>query len=79
MVPVIIRRGGSSDGVSSPPVTNVVALLILLVCTAVGVALTVVYANPVPALVAAAIGVVLMQSPKVASRWSKRCRRGLSR
>ena len=70
MEPVILRRGSSSDGVA-PPRLNVVAALILLVSIAAGIAMSAVSANPVPVLVAAAIGAVLMQSPKVAKQWER--------
>ena len=70
MEPVILRRGSSSDGVA-PPRLNVVAALILLVSIAAGIAMSAVSGNPVPVLVAAAIGAVLMQSPKVAKQWER--------
>jgi regulator of protease activity HflC (stomatin/prohibitin superfamily) len=71
MSPVIVRRGGSSDGTSSPPRTNVVALLMLIVSIAIGVAFSIPSGNPIPTLVAAAIGVVVMQSPKIAQQWER--------
>ena len=71
MVPLIVRRGSSSDGASPPPRLNVVAALILLVSIAIGVAFSASSGNPIPVLVAAAIGVVLMQSPKVAKQWER--------
>jgi regulator of protease activity HflC (stomatin/prohibitin superfamily) len=71
MVPVIFRRGGSGDGVVPQPRTNVVALLILLVCIAIGLAITITSDSPIPILVAAPIGLVLMQSPKVAKQWER--------
>jgi regulator of protease activity HflC (stomatin/prohibitin superfamily) len=67
----LIRRGGSSDGTASPPRTNVVALVMLIVSIAIGLAFTIPSGNPVPALVAAAIGVVAMQSPKIAQQWER--------
>jgi regulator of protease activity HflC (stomatin/prohibitin superfamily) len=71
MVPVILRRGGSSDGAAAPPRLNVVAALILLVSVAIGIAITAASGNLIPMLAAAAIGVVLMQSPKIAKQWER--------
>jgi regulator of protease activity HflC (stomatin/prohibitin superfamily) len=68
--PVIMRRG-SSDGSSSAPRVNFVSFLILLVSLAIGLALTVPSGNPVPVAILAVIGVVLMQSPKVAKQWER--------
>jgi len=70
MVPLIVRRGSSSDS-ASPPRLNVVAALILLVSDAIGVAFSASTGSPIPVLVAAAVGVVLMQSPKVAKQWER--------
>jgi regulator of protease activity HflC (stomatin/prohibitin superfamily) len=70
MVPLIVRRGSSSDS-ASPPRLNVVAALILLVSVAIGVAFSASSGSPIPVLVAAAVGVVLMQSPKVAKQWER--------
>src|SRR5262245_22256893 len=70
MGPVVLRRGGSGDEVS-PPRTNVVALLILLGWVAIGVLLSVPAGNPIPALLGAVVGVIAMQSPKVAKQWER--------
>jgi len=71
MVPVILRRGESSATDVSPPRTNVVALMILLVWVAIGVAAAIPAGNPIPMLLGALVGVVLMQSPKVAKQWER--------
>jgi regulator of protease activity HflC (stomatin/prohibitin superfamily) len=71
MMPVSLRRGGSSDGGAAAPRLNVVAVLILLVSIAIGIAMSAASGNPIPVLAAAAIGVVLMQSPKVAKQWER--------
>src|SRR5216683_383790 len=60
------RREGSPP---SPP--NVIALTILIVFVALGLLTTVRLNNPVPVLVSAFIGVVAMQSPKVAQQWER--------
>jgi regulator of protease activity HflC (stomatin/prohibitin superfamily) len=71
MVPVILRRGSSSDGVAPPPRLNVVAVLIFAVSVAAGVAIGLPSGNPVPIVAAAAVGLVLMQSPKIAKQWER--------
>jgi regulator of protease activity HflC (stomatin/prohibitin superfamily) len=58
----------------SPGVTlrvNVVSVLILLVSIAVGVWWSVEIGNPVPLLITAPLGFVLMQSPRVAQQWER--------
>jgi regulator of protease activity HflC (stomatin/prohibitin superfamily) len=54
-----------------PPRANVVALLILVVFVGGGLAATISVANPIPAIVLSALGVILMQSPKVAAQWER--------
>ncbi|HKB12721.1 MAG TPA: slipin family protein [Vicinamibacterales bacterium] len=61
----MVRRGGSA------PRTNVVALLILLVFVAIGLAITIRGENPIAILIAVPVGLVLMQSPKVAQQWDR--------
>jgi regulator of protease activity HflC (stomatin/prohibitin superfamily) len=71
MMPVTLRRGNSSDGPAAAPRLNVVAAAILLISIAIGIAITAASGNPIPVLAAAAIGVVVMQSPKVAQQWER--------
>ncbi len=70
-MPVTLRRGNSSDGAAAAPRLNVVAAAILLISIAIGIAITAASGNPIPVLAAAAIGVVVMQSPKVAQQWER--------
>jgi regulator of protease activity HflC (stomatin/prohibitin superfamily) len=72
MVPVhlLVRHGSESDA-GGRPRTNVVALLILFGSIAAGLWATVVANNPVPVIVMALLGVVLMQSPKIAQQWER--------
>jgi SPFH domain / Band 7 family len=70
MVPVSLRRSGSSDG-AAPLRLNVVALLILAVSVAAGAAIGLPSGNSIPIVVAALVGLVLMQSPKVAKQWER--------
>src|SRR3954471_10172048 len=71
MVPVVLRRGSSSDGVTPPPRLNVVAVLIFAVRVGAGVAIALPSGNPIPIVAAAAVGLVLMQSPKIAKQWER--------
>jgi regulator of protease activity HflC (stomatin/prohibitin superfamily) len=53
------------------PRANVVSAVMLLVPAALGVAATIIMANPVGAIVGILIGLLLAQSPKVAKQWEK--------
>jgi regulator of protease activity HflC (stomatin/prohibitin superfamily) len=53
------------------PRPNVVSAMTLLVPTALGALLTALTANPVGVIIGALIGLLLMQSPKVAKQWEK--------
>jgi regulator of protease activity HflC (stomatin/prohibitin superfamily) len=50
---------------------NVVALGIFLVYFGAGLLLTIVVGNPLPAIVGALLGVVFMQSPRIAQQWER--------
>jgi len=71
MIPVFVRRGSESDAGGRSSRTNVVALLILFGSIAVGVWATASTNHPVPIVVSAIVGVVLMQSPKIAQQWER--------
>ena len=73
MSPVVVRRGGDQDVnlKLSPPRTNVVALLVLIGFAGVGAAFALNTRNPVPAVVGVVVGIVLMQSPRVAKQWER--------
>ncbi len=64
----LASHGHAVRDVRSP---NVVAVALLLVPLLAGVWLTVAAGNPVPAIVGGLLGVVLMQSPKVAQQWER--------
>jgi regulator of protease activity HflC (stomatin/prohibitin superfamily) len=53
------------------PRTNFIAVAILIVAAALGVLLTVATANPAFAVLFVLAGLVLMQSPKIASQWDR--------
>jgi regulator of protease activity HflC (stomatin/prohibitin superfamily) len=61
----------SSDDAAGPLRVNVVAIAILLAAIAVGVVAGGRPGNPVPLIIAILIGVVLMQSPRVALQWER--------
>ena len=53
------------------PRTNVVAVALFLVSLAIGVAGSIATRNPAPAIVMLLIGLVAMQSPRVAEQWER--------
>ncbi len=55
----------------NPPRVNIVAVLILIACIALGLLLAVVVGNPIPVIAMAAVGAVLMQSPRIAQQWER--------
>ncbi len=63
--------GRSSDETSASFRVNVVAIAILLASIALGVVAGGTKDNPVPLIVALAVGLVLMQSPRVAQQWER--------
>jgi regulator of protease activity HflC (stomatin/prohibitin superfamily) len=66
---VIGRHSASAAGL--PPRVNIVAIAVLLAAIAIGVIAMIATGNPLPLIVMAAIGVVLMQSPRVAQQWER--------
>src|SRR5512132_316448 len=71
MIPGLIGRR-SEEAVRLPaPRTNVVAVAILLACILAGVAWMIRASNPLPLVGMVLLGLVLMQSPKVASQWER--------
>jgi regulator of protease activity HflC (stomatin/prohibitin superfamily) len=50
---------------------NVIALVMLVVPVALGLAETVSSQNPAAAIIGALVGITLMQSPKVAQQWER--------
>jgi regulator of protease activity HflC (stomatin/prohibitin superfamily) len=63
------RRAQQSAG--DPPRINIVAVLILIACLGVGVLLAIALGNPLPLIAMAVVGVVLMQSPRIAQQWER--------
>jgi regulator of protease activity HflC (stomatin/prohibitin superfamily) len=54
-----------------PPRTNIVALLILTGSIGVGALMAAALGNPIPIIVMALLGAVLMQSPRIAQQWER--------
>jgi regulator of protease activity HflC (stomatin/prohibitin superfamily) len=54
-----------------PPRTNIVAILMLIGSLAIGALLTALARNPIPIIVMAILGAVLMQAPRVAKEWER--------
>ena len=70
MVPVVFGRHSEDAGRRAPSL-NVVAITVLLVVLAPGVVAFFLTRNPFPLIVAAVIGIVLMQSPRIAQQWER--------
>src|SRR5215212_6717928 len=68
MVSGIVRRGDSSISV---PRTNIIAVVILAAFVGAGVWQTMSTGSPMPAILLVTLGVILMQSPKVAQQWER--------
>jgi regulator of protease activity HflC (stomatin/prohibitin superfamily) len=71
MTVALITSRRSNQYSADPPRANVVAILILLVALAIGGLMTAAVGNPIPVIVWAVIGVVLMQAPRVAQQWER--------
>ena len=69
-VALITSRRGTQFNVD-PPRPNIVAILILIAALAIGGLWSAAVGNPIPVIVFAFLGVVLMQSPKVAQQWER--------
>src|SRR5262245_37281712 len=70
MAPAVFSRRGDRSDLSTPRF-NIVAVAILLISIAIGVAGMVAIGNPIPVAVMVIIGVVLMQSPRIAQQWER--------
>jgi regulator of protease activity HflC (stomatin/prohibitin superfamily) len=70
MIPVLGRRSEESSR-SSAPRTNVVAVAVLLAFAGAGIGWTASTNNPIPLVAMIVAGLVLMQSPRVASQWER--------
>src|SRR3989454_3957954 len=71
MVPVVVGRRSEEVGGGQSPRLNIVAIVILLACIAIGAWRMAVTENPIPLIVMVVIGLVLMQSPRIAQQWER--------
>ena len=69
MVPVIFGRG--QDSGRRAPRMNVVSVVILIASLTIGGLAMRALDNPVPLMVMAIVGVILMQSPRIAEQWER--------
>jgi len=69
-VPVIVNRRGESSFGDSPRV-NIVAIAMMIASIAIGGVVAASVGNPIPVVIAALVGFVLMQSPKIAQQWER--------
>jgi regulator of protease activity HflC (stomatin/prohibitin superfamily) len=67
--PLIGRHVGASG--NPLPRVNIVAIAVLLGAILVGIVASIAVGNPLPLVVMAAIGAVLMQSPRIAQQWER--------
>src|SRR5262245_8229834 len=70
MAPVVFGRHSADPGRRAASL-NVVAITVLLIVLAPGAVAFVLTRNPFPLIAAAVIGIVLMQSPRVAQQWER--------
>jgi regulator of protease activity HflC (stomatin/prohibitin superfamily) len=69
MSPVIFGRG--QDGAVRAPRANVVSIAILVAALTIGALAMPALGTPVPLAVMAAVGLILMQSPRIAEQWER--------
>ena len=70
MVPVVFAHR-SADAAGPSPRVNVVAVLVLIGALAIGVLAMIAIGNPVPLVAMLVIGVIAMQSPRIAKQWER--------
>jgi regulator of protease activity HflC (stomatin/prohibitin superfamily) len=71
MLPATLHRADETGAALRGARPNVVALAILCASIAAGALASMARNNPVPIIVMALVGVVLMQSPKIAQQWER--------
>ena len=69
-MPVIVNRRGET-GFGDSPRINIVAIGVMIASIAIGGAIAASVGNPIPVVIAALVGFVLMQSPKIAQQWER--------
>lgn len=71
MTPMFPGIRASAEASSAAPRTNVIAVAILGVSVALGAVASAALASPVPVVLMAVLGIVLMQAPRVAQQWER--------
>jgi regulator of protease activity HflC (stomatin/prohibitin superfamily) len=71
MIVAFISSRRTAQYSADPPRANVVAILILAGSLALGALLSWLAGNPIPIIVMAPLGVILMQAPRVAQQWER--------
>jgi regulator of protease activity HflC (stomatin/prohibitin superfamily) len=72
MVPVVFaHRRSAEPSDTQVPRINVVAVAVLIVSLAIGAVGTIAVANPLPVVAMLIVGLVLMQSPRIAQQWER--------
>ena len=66
-----VRRTQDPIAIGAMPAFNVVAVAILLASLLAGGVLMLIVRNPIPLIVAAVIGVLLMPAPRIAQQWER--------
>jgi regulator of protease activity HflC (stomatin/prohibitin superfamily) len=70
MIPVVLgRRSERSDGSTSR--LNVIAIAVLVTCAGIGIAAAMTTQNPLWLILMIVVGLVLMQSPRIAKQWER--------
>ena len=69
-MPVIVNRRGET-GFGDSPRVNIVAIAVMIASIAIGGAIAASVGNPIPVVISALVGFVLMQSPKIAQQWER--------
>ncbi len=67
----MIVRGRRQRKQSAVPKGNIVSVFVFVGCAAVGVIVAAALSNPVPAIVGVLVGLIAMQSPKIAQQWER--------
>src|SRR5690349_1291652 len=65
------HRGRDSGGGPNVHPPNIIAILLLVIPSLAGLAVALNLANPSPVIGGVLIGIVLMQSPKIAQQWER--------
>jgi hypothetical protein len=71
MVPVVFAPNRLHESDGRFPRVNVVAMAVMLFCAGIGILATITIGNPLPLVAMIVVGLVLMQSPRIAKQWER--------